>query len=85
MKMEGQARELLASIEKLVADQPDRWLFGEKPTALDAHLVVFIARMTDVGRVGLIPDKLREYGDWAMQKHEWTDMMKGRRTMVPAK
>ena len=66
-------------------DQPTGWLFGDKPTALDAHLVVFIARMTDVGRSGLIPEKLRQYGQWAMQGTEWTKTRNGRSgTMVPA-
>lgn len=82
-KMEGQARELLTSLDELVPNPPRRWIFGEKPTALDAHLVVFIARMTDVGRVNLITDKLREYGEWAMRGSEWTTMMNGKKTMVP--
>ena len=60
-----------------------RWMFGPKPTALDAHLVVFLARMTDVGREYLIPSELREYGAWAWQQPEWVTMMDGRRTMVP--
>lgn len=80
------AGELMASLEMLVTekDQPTGWLFGDKPTALDAHLVVFIARMTDVGRSGLIPEKLRQYGQWAMQRPEWTKVRNGRSsTMVP--
>jgi glutathione S-transferase len=77
------ASELMASLERLVV-KPNGWLFGEKPTALDAHLVVFIARMTDVGRESLIPDKLRQYAQWAMRGSEWTKMRDGRQsTMVP--
>ena len=76
------ARELLASLEKCM-DRPDRWLYGSLPTALDAHLVVFIARMTDVGRDTLIPGKLKQYGAWAMETPEWIKMMDGRKTMVP--
>ena len=81
-KNEKLAKELLASLEKLM-DRTDGWIYGETPTALDTHLVVFIARMTDVGREGLIPEKVRSYGAWAMQTPEWVKMMDGRKTMVP--
>jgi hypothetical protein len=59
------------------------WLFGlDHPTALDAHLIFFIARMRDVGRDGLIPQNLGRYGDVGMEKGEWKELMRGRRTMV---
>jgi len=77
------ASELMARLEALVTE-PDRWLFGEKPTALDAHLVVFIARMTDAGRQSVVPEKLRRYGKWAMDGQEWTQVRDGRTsTMIP--
>ena len=60
---------------------PQKWMFGPKPTALDAHLVVFLARMTDVGREHLIPPELRVYGAWAWEHPEWNNMMNGRKTM----
>lgn len=78
------ARELLATLEKLI-DRPNGWIYGETPTALDTHLVVFIARMTDVGREELMPDKVKAYGAWAMQTPEWLKMMDGRKTMLPKK
>lgn len=74
VKNERLAKELLASLEKLM-DRTDGWIYGETPTALDTHLVVFIARMTDVGRQALIPEKVKKYGDWAMQRPEWVKMM----------
>ena len=78
---EKRAKALLASLESQLPG-PESWLYGEKPTALDAHLVVFIARMTDVEREYLIPQKVKDYGAWAMRKPEWTEMMGGRKTMV---
>ena len=83
--MEGRARELLSTLDSLVPSPPTRWIFGEKPTALDAHLVVFIARMKDVGRRDLIPERVGKFGDWATAGKEWTMMMDGRATMIPAK
>lgn len=60
------------------------WLLGLKePTALDAHLVTFVARMRDVGRNDIIPEELGKYVDVAMEGDEWNGVMQGRKTMVP--
>ena len=80
--MEERAKKLLTSLERHLPED-EGWLFGGKPTALDAHLVVFIARMLDVGRDSLIPARLQRYGSWAEKTPEWIQMMEGRRTMIP--
>ena len=82
-KNEDLARKLMGSLADMMPNSVNSWIFGDQPTALDAHLVVFIARMTDVGREGLIPKKVREYGEWAQRGQEWKEMMQDRRTMVP--
>ena len=59
------------------------WLFGlQRPTALDTHVVVFIARMREVGREAIIPEQLGAYADRAIAEMEWQDVMEGRKTMV---
>jgi hypothetical protein len=59
------------------------WLFGlPQPSALDAHLIVFIARMKDAGRKDIIPERLVKYADAAMEQKEWKDVMQGRGTMA---
>ena len=64
----------------LVSDK--QWLFGlDNPTALDAHLVIFIARMKDVDRSELIGAQLLQYFDHAAEMDEFKGVMKGRRTM----
>ncbi|KAK4945197.1 hypothetical protein LTR10_015623 [Elasticomyces elasticus] len=61
------------------------WLFGyDHPSALDAHLVVFIARMQDVGQDELIPDALKAYARTACATPEYMTIMDGRRT-IPSK
>ncbi|KAK2685464.1 hypothetical protein QWA68_015698 [Fusarium oxysporum] len=71
-------------LEKDTGGQVGPWLFGfQQPTALDAHLIVFIERMRDVNRLGMVPDKLRRYADQATQMPEWKQVMSTRRTMVP--
>jgi hypothetical protein len=79
----------MQKIEPLLSETRDfaknPWLFNlQQPTALDAHLVVFIQRMCDVGREALIPESLRSYAEKATQTPEWTKVMEGRKsTMVP--
>ena len=90
--MNEQERSLLFAFDSLLqSPSPSKaqngatgpWLFGlTHPTALDAHLVVFIGRMRDVGREGLIPERLGAYADRAMAGPEWGDVMQGRRTMI---
>ena len=58
------------------------WVFGtEHPTAFDTHLVVFIARIRDAGRGELIPSRVMEYLQMAMEGDEWKEMMQGQRTV----
>jgi len=82
-KNEKDAREILSDLEKIMSRaerHPESWVYGAGPTALDAHLVPFIARMI-VKRKELISDKLESYAKWAMEQTEWTEMMEGRKTM----
>ncbi len=58
------------------------WLFGEqRPTALDAHLVIFIARMLDLGRGEAVPEPLKAYAEAAFASAEYNAVMAGRRTL----
>jgi hypothetical protein len=44
------------------------WMFGlQEPSALDAHTIVFIERMRDVGRIGLVPEKLDAWSQRATE------------------
>ncbi|KAK4065897.1 uncharacterized protein Triagg1_8449 [Trichoderma aggressivum f. europaeum] len=58
------------------------WLFGQQqPTELDAHLVVMILRLQDVGRDFVVPDSLKEYGKMASDEPSFIAVMGGRSTM----
>lgn len=87
--MSTRAKTLMEKFEARVTWPPSRgttaesWIFNLlHPTALDAHLTVFIARMLDVGREDIIPEKLKTYAERVMQTEEWKNVMQGRRTMV---
>lgn len=83
----AQTRELFGKVDGMLkaSDGDGRrasWVFGTAhPTAFDAHLVVYVARMRDVGRGELIPGRVMEYLDRATEGVEWKEMMDGRRTV----
>jgi hypothetical protein len=71
----GEAEELLqASYSGWVLDTPH-------PTALDAHLVIVVARLRDAGRGELVPNRVVRYANVAMETSAWKDMMQGRQTI----
>ena len=64
--------------------KPQSWLYGSTPTALDAHLTVFLARLEDINHLDLVPEILKSYKDWVTKERtEWREMMGGLRTMPP--
>lgn len=76
------AETYLKEIEALLVPRSGPWLFGQKrPTELDAHVVVMIARLQDVGRDFIIPEALKAYGKKAMMEPSWVSVMEGRTTM----
>lgn len=83
----AQTRELFGKVDGMLkaADGDGRrasWVFGTAhPTAFDAHLVVYVARMRDVGRGELIPGRVMEYLERAMDGAEWREMTKGGKTV----
>ncbi|KAJ5149555.1 hypothetical protein N7448_001133 [Penicillium atrosanguineum] len=54
------------------------WILDtEYPTALDAHLAIFLARLQDVNRHDLIPPELSEYVKTAIAGPEFSAALKG--------
>ena len=86
--MSERSQKLMDRLESLVTWPPSRtesstsWLFDlPHPTALDAHLIVFIARMLDVNRGEIIPERLKKYAAQVMETNEWESVMQGRGTV----
>lgn len=75
------AKTVLSELEAVVKDSTTDWCLGlSRPSALDAHLIVFIARLQDVDREALVPETLRQYAKNAMARPEWGHVMQGRTT-----
>ncbi|UKZ78733.1 hypothetical protein TrVFT333_006479 [Trichoderma virens FT-333] len=76
------AQAYLEEVATLLNPSAGSWLFGQKrPTELDAHLVVMILRLQDVGRDFIIPDSVKEYGKIALAEPSFKAVMEGRTTM----
>lgn len=81
---EARARQVLLKLDEILYESKTWWCFGlEKPSALDAHLIVFIARLTDIERTDLIPEALKGYAAKAMSLPQWDEVMHGRATKPP--
>lgn len=59
------------------------WIFGDEvgPTALDAHTVVFIARLLDARHPELINDEMLAYGKQHLESRDWVKITQGRTTL----
>ncbi|KAF2171448.1 hypothetical protein M409DRAFT_18565 [Zasmidium cellare ATCC 36951] len=71
----NKAEKWLAKIDKIVQSSRTTWLFGEEPTALDAHVVVFASTMEAeyVGRGRMTPEAVRASERRAMESREWVE------------
>lgn len=58
------------------------YILGDKPTALDAHAIVFIARLVDVDRQDLVPQEWLEYHEHHTHDAPWKGVSEGRPTIV---
>lgn len=80
-----QTTEFLGKIDHLLQDSRSSWVLGTaQPTALDAHLICFVARLKDVARESLVPEGVLKYAERAMDGVEWKEIMDGRQTVPPA-
>lgn len=73
--------EFMSKIEKILERPGTLWCFGlTRPSALDAHLVAFAARLIDVDRGELVPRVVKQLVDEVMAGPEWHSIMQGQTT-----
>ncbi|KAJ5157225.1 uncharacterized protein N7482_008325 [Penicillium canariense] len=88
-EVEHRTKGVLDRLAKTLPENPQGsdsgpWLFGlQEPSALDAHSIMFVERMRDVGRLALVPDRLNAYSQEAADQAEFKHVLNGRRTMAP--
>lgn len=72
--------------EKRNGTTKNAYIFGEHPTVLDAHVLVFLCRLCDVRKTELIPDALVEWVEGFRQGEAWKRVMEsvpGGKTLPP--
>jgi glutathione S-transferase len=74
-----QAQSIMSKLASLLIEGQGPWLHGHSATALDAHVIMFLARLQDAGRANLMP--IRRYLAMVMETWEWQDLMAGNRTI----
>lgn len=74
--------EALAETKEKYGNSDSPWIFGgEYATALDAHTVVLLARLFEVGLEKLVHPDMVAYGKSIMDGDMWKNFMQGRGTM----
>ena len=81
---EQQTRHFFMEVGKqrnLYGREGSPWIFGDLPTALDAQMIVFVARLVDVKRTDLVTNECLECARKSWSLPEWQATMQGRATM----
>jgi len=79
-----QTKEFLRDVEQMLRTSHTHWILKTPyPTALDAHVIVFVARLKDAGRGELVPTRIINFADKQMDTVAWKEMMQGRGTVPP--
>ncbi|GFP53192.1 hypothetical protein TASIC1_0002037600 [Trichoderma asperellum] len=80
--VENKARIFIQELDKTLDEesQGHRWIFGKRPTILDAHATVMIARLMEVKRQDLLTERVQEYTRGVLASEEWNEVTHGRAT-----
>ncbi|KAJ6444119.1 thioredoxin-like protein [Purpureocillium lavendulum] len=84
LRAERQAHDLmsdLASLLEVPKSEGKTWIFGDKPTILDAHAAALTARLLDQKRHDLVLPAVKEYTEVVLKTEEWRGVTHGRPTL----
>lgn len=81
--VEAKARDFVQELDTILNEQHrgKLWIFGDKPTILDAHVTALIARLMDVSRQDLLTERVQEYARGIFASEEWDEVTHGRTTL----
>lgn len=75
-------RDFLHEICEMSQKSQTDWILNTThPTALDAHIIVFVARLKDASRGELVPACIIDYAEKQMETAVWKEMMQGQSTI----
>ncbi|PTB70550.1 hypothetical protein BBK36DRAFT_1165073 [Trichoderma citrinoviride] len=81
--VEAKAREFVQELDSALNEysKGQLWIFGDRPTILDAHAAALIARLMDVRRQDLLTERVQEYARGVFASEEWNEVTHGRTTL----
>ncbi|CAG9995849.1 unnamed protein product [Clonostachys byssicola] len=82
--IEEKVLRFVDSIGDIIKNRPPAafYLFGDKPTLLDAHAAAFLAHLIDLQRLDLLPNPtVRDYALGIISTSEWQHITQGLRTV----
>ncbi|KAI1209015.1 uncharacterized protein F4807DRAFT_107105 [Annulohypoxylon truncatum] len=85
---EDSTRAFCAKIVALMEKRPEQkdkftYIFGPEPTVLDAHVVVFLGRLYDKGRLDLLPPTLVRWHEQLRKTDMWKRAVPAGTTLPP--
>lgn len=80
---QARTREVCKKIAILREKSKSEYIFGSQPTALDAHMLVFLRRVIDVGQKDLLPTTLQDWAEAFSQGDLWKEVVPGVTTLPP--
>jgi hypothetical protein len=76
--VEADSARFLAKIETLLSKASGEWIFPTtQPTALDAHTIVYVARLLDTKRKDHIPKSVLDYAQPKLDAETWRGLLRG--------
>jgi hypothetical protein len=79
-----QTKDILQEIGKMLQESQTDWILDTPhPTALDAHFIVFVARLKDAGRGELVPARINDYAVKQMDTAVWRAIVQEQGTVPP--
>ncbi|EQL01995.1 hypothetical protein G6O67_008350 [Ophiocordyceps sinensis] len=84
LRAEKQARDFMRSLSEVLGErsrESTTWIFGEKPTILDAHAAALAARLIDAKRLDVLSEAVRLYTSRVLETEEWKAVTHGRPTL----
>lgn len=81
--VEAKARDFVQELDTILNEQNQGqlWIFGDRPTILDAHATALIARLMDVSRQDLLTERVQDYARGIFASEEWDEVTHGRTTL----
>ncbi|KAM4064877.1 Thioredoxin-like protein [Hirsutella rhossiliensis] len=84
LRAEEQAQDFMRDLSEVLGEYggEDRtWIFGDKPTILDAHATALAARLIDAKRLDVLSEAVQLYTRRVLETEEWKAVTHGRPTL----